>query len=177
MKLLSWPARYVFALPWPCLLTRGPSYLPGVNDWGRENKPPPAAPSTIGCLPGVAVASWGGSRDRMVAGWVPAGPQLPGSCSSRIPPAPRDQAVLPHSQDKPGMWQIWGEGTTGELSPFSGRSPPVAIGSGLSWRAKEATRVVPATQLGSWTTGREMQPYFELSLGCPRKAHDPGRGD
>lgn len=99
MKLLSWLARCIFALPWPCLLTQGLSYLPGVNDWGRENKPPPAAPSTIGCLPGWqwppggAVA--GGSRDRVVAGWVPAAPQVLQLMTSSCPQTPCSAALQP----------------------------------------------------------------------------------
>lgn len=80
MELLSWLATRVFTLPWPCLLTLGPSYLPGVNAQGRENKPPLMAPNTIGCLLGW---QWMvAARTRTVAGWLSAG--TPTSCSPRL---------------------------------------------------------------------------------------------
>lgn len=62
MELLSWPATRVFALPWPCLLTQGPSYLPGVNAWGRENKPPLRLPAPL-------AVSWGGSGRWQLGQW------------------------------------------------------------------------------------------------------------
>lgn len=63
------------------------------------------------------------------------------------------------------MWQSWGEGTSGELFPLSGRSPPIGTGSGLSWSAKETTGVVPVAQLGSWDHRERDATLF---LGCAR---------
>lgn len=62
------------------------------------------------------------------------------------------------------------EGTTGELFPFSGTSPPIATGSGLSWSTKETTRVVPAAQLRSWDHRERDTTIF---LSCPQDL--PGR--
>lgn len=90
VKLLSCSATRVFSLPWPCLLTQGPSYLPGVNARRRENKPPPAAANTIGCLPG-----WQWLVAAGVAGCLPAGHQL-------TQPMSAFDLRRPCSQDGPG---------------------------------------------------------------------------
>lgn len=70
----------VFALPWPCLLTRGPSYLPGVNAWEGKTHLPPWR------LPPLAVSFGGTGEDaRTVAALLPAYPQPRGSCGSARP--------------------------------------------------------------------------------------------
>lgn len=112
MKLLSWLAARVFALPWPCLLTRGPSYLPGVNAWGRENKPPLAAPAPL-------AASWGGSGQWQWGQW-----QVGPSSLAHAAPAHGDQAVLRRGWDRPGTWQAWGGRMTQEQFPPPAEAHP-----------------------------------------------------
>lgn len=163
----------VFPLPWPCLLTRGPSYLLGVNAWGRENKPPPAAPSTIGCFPGWQWPVAAGT----VASWLLAGPQHPDLHCLHLPPARGSHAVLPRGQGRPGTWQIWGGRTTGSqfLSLAEAHPEPLDQGSpgvqGNHWSGPCSTTGVLGPR------GERCDPFFELSPGPPGRCVFPEEGN
>lgn len=68
------------------------------------------------------------------------------------------------------MWQIWGEKTTGEQYTPSGRNPPTAIGSGVSWGTRKSTGVVPAAQWGSWGLKWGLCPSAVVPAWCEARA-------